>query len=171
MDFNFECINLLQTDLCKQRYIPLKCNYLWPRQNLPENSSVQNFFAEYILHSTGQAGLLLAFFTMSMGLVTGVKQIHTWALIIHRTTSLCIWCVTECIVKSLTVSTTTCGGGVITTPSPGLKRISHATGNGTVPADPRVPCGPPTIGKCDIGVCSILISVPSDDTLSRLNIK
>ena len=26
----------------------IKCNYLWPRQNLLENLSVQNFFAEYI---------------------------------------------------------------------------------------------------------------------------
>ena len=45
LDFNFECINLFQNDFCKQRYITLNVTI----QNLPENPSVQNFFAEYIL--------------------------------------------------------------------------------------------------------------------------
>ena len=32
----------------------IKCNYLWPRQNLPENPSVQISFAEYIKRLNGQ---------------------------------------------------------------------------------------------------------------------
>ena len=37
----------------------IKCNYSWPRQDLPENPSVQYFFAEYIYKHTSPTNQML----------------------------------------------------------------------------------------------------------------
>ena len=46
-DFNFECINLLQKDFCKQRYITLNATISGQDRIYPKTHLCRTFFAEY----------------------------------------------------------------------------------------------------------------------------
>ena len=49
LDFNFECINLLQNDFCKQRYITLNATISGKDRIYPKTHLCRTFFAEYII--------------------------------------------------------------------------------------------------------------------------
>ena len=48
LDFIFECINLLQNDLCKQQYITLNATISGKDRIYPKTHLCRTFFAEYI---------------------------------------------------------------------------------------------------------------------------
>ena len=47
MDFNFECIMLLQNDFCKQQYITLNATISGQDRIYPKTHLCRTFFAEY----------------------------------------------------------------------------------------------------------------------------
>ena len=52
LDFNFECIRLLQNDFCKQRYITLNATISSQDRIYPKTHLCRTFLAEYILEPT-----------------------------------------------------------------------------------------------------------------------
>ena len=50
LDFNFECINLLQNDFCKQRYITLNATISGKDRIYSKTHLCRTFFAEYTYH-------------------------------------------------------------------------------------------------------------------------
>ena len=49
LNFNFECIRLLQNDFCKQRYITLNATISGQDRIYPKTHLCRTFFAEYII--------------------------------------------------------------------------------------------------------------------------
>ena len=48
LDFNFECIKLLQNDFCKQQYVSLNATITGQDRSYPKTHLWRTFFAEYI---------------------------------------------------------------------------------------------------------------------------
>ena len=78
LDFNFECINLLQNDFCKQRSITLNATISGQDRIYPKTHLCRTFFAEYTLNILDQCEMVYIFMCPALAILQGERTKPNW---------------------------------------------------------------------------------------------